>query len=465
MDLSRKLLAHGWLLCLLAAGCASTSRHETPPSMPPAFMAAAPAAATRWPARDWYRGFSSAELDELVASASLRNGDLAQARARVAQADARARIAGASILPSVEVDGNAVYLAGHSSNGTAHETDWSALLSASYEIDFWGKNHAAARSAQLGYAGSQAERDTIELTTLAGVANTYFELLALKERLAIAHQNFATATELLGAVQSRFDAGAAAPVELATQKSARDAAALAIADLAVKAQESSAALALLVGRPPEEFEIEGDVLDALAEPDVAPGLPTELLTRRPDLFQAEADLRAADADVEVARAAMLPSVNLTAAGGIQNPALNAAILALPGTGGTLALGGTLVQSIFDHGKLRAQRALAEARRDELLAAYHSAILAALADTEKALDAIRHLDEAQPYQTEALAEGARAFAGAKLRYEAGAGDYLTLLDAQRTLYQVRDQAVQYRLARLEARVALCKALGGGWVSPT
>jgi multidrug efflux system outer membrane protein len=463
MDLSRKPPARGWLLCLLVAGCASTPRHETPPDMPPAFASGAGRA--EWPARDWYRRFSSAELDALVVSAGARNGDLAQARTRVAQADARARIAGASILPSLEADGNAVYLAGHSSNGTAHETDWAALLSASYEIDFWGKNRAALRSAQLGYAGSQAERDTVELTTLAGVANTYFELLALKERLAIAHENLATAEELLGVVQSRYEAGAATPVELATQKSARDEAALAITDLELKAQESSAALALLVGRPPEGFEVKGDVLDTLAEPEIEPGLPAELLTRRPDLFQAEANLRAADADVEVARAAMLPSVNLTAAGGIQNPALNAAILALPGTGGTLALGGTLVQSIFDHGKLRAQRTLAEARRDELLAAYHTAILAALGDTEKALSAIRHLDEARPYHTEALTESERAFAGARLRYEAGAGDYLTLLEAQRTLYQVRDQAVQFRLARLEARVALCKALGGGWVSPT
>jgi outer membrane protein, multidrug efflux system len=471
MDLSWKPPVPGWLLGVLAAGsmsiasCASTSPPRPPPDMPPAFSALVPDVSVRWPARDWYRGFSSAELDELVAGASARNGDLAQARARVAQADARARIAGAAILPSVEADGNAVYLAGRSSNGSAHETDWAALLSASYEIDFWGKNHAASRSAQLGYMGSQAERDTIELTTLAGVADTYFELLALKERLAIAHQNFATAGDLLAVVRARFEAGAATPVELAAQTSAHDEAALAVADLAQRSKESEAALALLVGRAPEGFEIKGDALGSLAEPEVEPGLPAELLTRRPDLVQAEANLRAADADVEVARAAMLPSVSLTAAGGLQNPALNAAVLALPGTGGTLALGGTLVQSIFDHGKLRAQRAEAESRRDELLAAYHTAVLAALGDTEKALSAIRHLDEARPYQTEALAEGERAFAGSKLRYEAGAGDYLTLLDAQRTLYQVRDQAVQYRLARLEARVALCKALGGGWVRAT
>jgi NodT family efflux transporter outer membrane factor (OMF) lipoprotein len=321
------------------------------------------------------------------------------------------------------------------------------------------------RSAQLDYAGSQAERDALALTTLAGVADTYFELLALKERLAIAKDNLHTAEELLGVVQARFDTGAATPVELATQESARDAAALAISDLALRAQDSGAALALLVGRAPEGFEVGAEPLDSLTEPTVEPGLPVDLLTRRPDLFQAEANLRAADADVEVARAAMLPSVNLTAAGGIQNPALNAAVLALPGTGGTLALGGTLVQSIFDHGKLKAQRAQAEARRQELLAAYHTVILAALNDTEGALASIQRLDEARPYQSDSVTAAEYAFEGAKVRYQQGVSDYLTLLEAQRTLYQVRDQAVQYRLARLQARVALCKALGGGWIRPS
>jgi outer membrane protein, multidrug efflux system len=450
--------------CLLLVGCASSTGLGPRPQMPSSFTESANAPA-HWPAREWYRAFSSAQLDTLVASATRDNGDLAQARARVAQADARARIAGAAILPSIEADGNATYFAGHSSSGSGHETDWSALLSASYEVDFWGKNRAALRSAQLDYAGSEAERDAVALTTLAGVADTYFELLALRERLTIAKDNLRTAEELLAVVQARFDAGAATPVELATQKSERDAAALAMTDLAQREQESGAALAILVGRAPEGFDVAPERLDSLTEPTVAPGLPAELLTRRPDLFQAEANLRAADADVAVARAAMLPSVNLTAAGGVQNPALNAAVLAIPGTGGALALGGSLVQSIFDRGKLRAQRAQAQARREELLAAYHAAILAALRDTERALASIRHLDEAEPYQAESVSAGERAFEGARLRYQEGVGDYLTLLEAQRTLYLTRDQAIQYRLARLQARVALGKALGGGWERPS
>jgi NodT family efflux transporter outer membrane factor (OMF) lipoprotein len=273
-----------------------------------------------------------------------------------------------------------------------------------------------------------------------------------------------TARRVLAVVQARFDAGAASPIELASQKAALDAAALAASELARQLAEARAALALLVGRAPEGFVLRIETLDALTAPTVSPGLPAELLTRRPDVFLAEANLAAADADVAAARAAMLPSVTLTAAGGVQNPALNAAVLALPGTGPTLALGGSLTQSIFDHGRLEAQRREAEARSEELLAAYRMAILAALADTENALAALRHLDEAKPYQVEALTQGELAFEGAKLRYEAGSGDYLTLLDTQRALYVVRDQTVQFKLARLQALVALCKALGGGWKEP-
>ncbi|HEX4242863.1 MAG TPA: efflux transporter outer membrane subunit [Steroidobacteraceae bacterium] len=451
---------------LLIAGCAPAITRRAPPETPASFESGAPhAPAPTWPGREWYRGFSSGQLDELVQQASARNGDLAQARARVAQADARARIAGAPILPSVDAQGDAAYLAGRSSSGSGHETDWSALLSASYEIDFWGKNRAALRSAASLRSAAKAEREAVALTLLAAVADGYFQVLALEQRMSIAKSNLETAQHVLSVVKARFDAGAAGPIELASQKAALDAAALAISDLAQRGEEARAALALLVGRVPEGFALRTETLDALTEPRVAPGLPADLLVRRPDVFLAESSLAAADADVAVARAAMLPGVTLTAAGGVQNPALNAAVLALPGAGPTLALGGSLTQSIFDHGRLEAQRREAQAKSEELLAAYHGAILAALADTENALAALRHLDEARPYQSEALTESEHAFEGAKLRYQAGSGDYLTLLEAQRSLYGVRDQSVQYRLARLEALVALCKALGGGWTEPT
>jgi NodT family efflux transporter outer membrane factor (OMF) lipoprotein len=282
--------------------------------------------------------------------------------------------------------------------------------------------------------------------------------------LTIARSNFDAAHQLLEVVKARSDVGMATPSELASQKVATANAGLQINDLEQQESEARAAMAILVGRVPEGLEIAGGPLESLTEPAVAAGLPAELLTRRPDVLAAEANLRAAHADLAAARAAMFPSFALTAAGGLQNPALNAAVLTLPGTGLTLSLGASVIQTIFDHGRLGAVRDETEAKDRELLAAYHGAIVAALVDVENALSAIHHLDTAREYQSESLTQSEQAFEGAKLRYQAGSGDFLALLDAQRTLYMARDQSIQYKLARLRALVALCKALGGGWTSP-
>jgi outer membrane protein TolC len=179
---------------------------------------------------------------------------------------------------------------------------------------------------------------------------------------------------------------------------------------------------------------------------------------------AEANLESAGAGLLAARAALYPSLTLTASGGVQNPALNAAILSLSGVGPTVNLGASLAQPIFDGGRLRAARAEAEAKQQELAASYRAAIVSALVDVENSLSAIHHIEAAREYQKDNVAQSERAFEGARLRYKEGYGDFLTVLEAQRTLYSVRDLYIRYRLARLQALVSLCKALGGGWESP-
>jgi len=451
-------------MSLLAAGCALQEVERAPPTLPTAFAAPRIGTDASWPDKKWYEGFGSPELSALIVQASSDNLDLSAARARVAQADARARQAGAAILPSVDAGANGNYLAGHSVNGSAHETDWAALLSASYEVDFWGKNRAAARSASRLADASRADRDTVALTTQAGVADGYFQVLSLRQRLAIATLNLNAAQKVLDIIQARFDVGLSNPVELASQKAALAAAGLVIPELKRQEAEALAALALLLGRAPEQFSVEGQTLDSLLEPTIGSGLPAELLTRRPDIFMAEANLKAANADLLAARAALLPSLSLTASGGVQNPALNAAVISLSGAGPTLNLGASLTQTIFDHGRLQAVRAEAQAKDDELLAAYKAAILSSLADVENALSAVSHLQDARMLQEENVAQSERAFDGATLRYKAGSGDFLTVLEAQRTLYAARDQFSQYRFARFQAFVALYKALGGGWQAP-
>ena len=446
---------------LVCTGCALQAPKPPLPDVPAAFENGAPGGQADWPSKDWYRGFKSRELDALIAQATMANLDLAAARARLTQADARARQAGAALLPSVDATANGNYFAGHSVNGSAHEFDWSALLSASYEIDFWGKNRATANAGRYLSAAARGDRDNIALTTLAGVADGYFEVLSLRERSQIAQSNVAASRGLLEVVEARFHSGLANPVELAAQRSVLAAAQLILPEFKQREEDARTALALLLGRPPEGFRVEEASLDSLAEPQVAPGLPAELITRRPDVFMAEANLRAADADLVAARAALLPSVTLTPAAGIQNPAVNAAVTALPGVGPGVNLGAGLVQSIFDGGRLRAARDEARAKDEELVVSYRAAILASLADVEHALAAIRSLDAARDFQNEGLTQSERAFEGAELRYREGASDFLAVLEAQRTLYAARDQYSQYKLARLQAVVSLCKALGGGW----
>jgi outer membrane protein, multidrug efflux system len=451
---------------LVCTGCALKAPKPPVSDVPPAFEnrvagSETPGGQAAWPSKDWYGGFRSRALDALIAEAATANLDLEAARARLTQADARARQAGAAILPSVDATANGNYFAGHSVHGSAHEFDWTALLSASYEIDFWGKNRATADAGRFLDAAARADRDNIELTTLAGVANGYFEVLSLRERSQIARSNLESARGLLEVVQARFQNGLSNPMELATQRSVLATAQLALPELKQREEEARTALALLLGRSPEGFRIDEASLDSLAEPQVAPGLPAELITRRPDVYMAEVKLRAADADLVAARAALLPNVTLTPAGGIQNPAVNAAIIALPGVGPGVNLGAGLVQSIFDGGRLRAVRDEARAKDEELVVNYRAAILASLVDVENALAAISNLNDARDFQNVALSQSERAFEGAKLRYREGAGDFLAVLEAQRTLYAARDQYSQYKLARLQSVVSLCKALGGGW----
>src|SRR5205823_838871 len=224
--------------------------------------------------------------------------------------------------------------------------------------------------------------------------------------------NSEAAGRVLDAVQARFAAGAATPVDLASQEAAFDTTRIALSDMEQSEVEARAALAVLLGRVPENFNVTGESLDPLREPAIAPGLPAELLTRRPDVAMAEANLQAASANLTAARAAMLPSLTLTGSGGVQNPALPATILTIGGAGPSFAAAANLTQPIFDHGKLRAQRDETLARERELLAAYRAAVIAALVDVEKALSALEHLRAVEEFQRGNVNESERAFEGAR-----------------------------------------------------
>ena len=447
---------------LLAAGC---TQPTPPPGLPqgdiPNAFEQTSANAAIWPAPDWWQGFGSGELTALETTAQGANLDIAQAAARLRQADARARAAGAALMPTVALNGNAQNFTGAGGDGSGNETDFFAGLGASYELDFWGKNKATADSAAALRRAGAADRATVALTVSAAVADGYFQLLTLRERLAVARDNLASAQAILSVVQRRVAAGYAPNSDLTQARAGLAAQQAAVPALQQQELEARTALAILLGRPPEGFNVAATDLSGLTAPPVAPGLPAALLTRRPDLATAEANLAAAHADVAAARAAMLPSITLTADVGLQNPALNAAILTLGGTGFALTLGTTLAQTIFDGGRLEAKTAETRAREEELLAAYRAAVLAAFGDVENALGNLTHLSVQERALQDQVGAAEGVLRAAQRKYTAGGADFLVVTDAQRSLYAARDQLSDIRRARLTASVALFKALGGGW----
>jgi outer membrane protein, multidrug efflux system len=443
------------VLLLALAGCATTSPPLAPRvGAPLAWSEAAATAPARIPV-DWWTSFGSAELHALVSEALIANPDLAIAIERVQQAEAQARIAGSSLFPSLNLG-----LDARATERNGSSVASSAALSAAYEVDLWGRNAAGVRGARAAALASAYDAHTVRLTLIAGVANAYFEVLSLRGRLALARENLAVAERILGLVRVRAREGAVSPLDVARQEAAVLGQRAALLPLEQIERQTLAALAVLLGRLPEGFDVEAASLAPLVVPAVSPGLPAELLTRRPDLAAAEADLAAANASLAAARAALLPSIQLTGSAGVASSAL-LAVLGNPTS--AVALAASVLQPIFDGGRLRANVNIAESRERQLVEAYRGAILAAFADVEAALGATGRFGEREALQTQVEARAREALRLAEVRYREGADDLLSVLDAQRTLFNAQDQLAQIRLDRLQAAVALYRALGGDWLS--
>jgi len=407
---------------------------------------------------DWWKGFGSTELSTLVASAQLDNFDLAAAAARIRAADAQLQIAGSALLPLISASGNASRSYQGGSGGT-YRTQISLGPSASYEIDFWGANQASVSAASANALSSRYARETLALSTVAAVADGYITLLTAQERLAIAQENVASARRILDAINARLAVGTATALDVAQQESVLNNQRATIPPLQQIIRQSNNAIALLIGRPPENVTIRGGRVSNLRIPVVSVGLPSELLLRRPDIGQAEAALAAADANVVIARAAFFPSVRLTAQGGVQSAALKS-LFGPAAVFGSIAAG--LAQPLFDP-SLQGQLDLQKARYDEQLQLYRKSVISAFVDVENALAAIRSLAEQERLQREAAGSARRAFQIAEARLREGTIDIVTVLNTQQTLFQAQGSLVQVRQARLLAVVDLHQALGGGWSS--
>lgn len=416
------------------------------------------------PTPDWWRGFASPRLDALIADAFVGSPDLRAQGERVVQAELALRVTRSSLFPGLSLSGNS----GWSRNDTGNrggsivtERKNTALnLSASYELDLWGRVSASIQSNEAGLTASRYDYDSARLSLAASVAATYFQYLASIERLSIARENLAIAERVLKVVDARYRNGAASALDLSRQKTTVLTQRAQIDPLEVQVRQTRTALDILRGHPPGADALpqsSSEQLTNLVIPAIDAGLPSELLLRRPDIASAEARLLAAAADIGVARAELFPSINLSAGGGLASDFLLS--LASPGT--TVSLTAALVQTVFDGGRRRAQIDIAHSRERELLENYRKTILSSLKEVEDALSNAARDTRQEEAQTQILEEADRSLRLAELRYREGAADLLTVLDAQRTRFAVQDQLAQLRLARLTNAVNLYKTLGGGW----
>jgi outer membrane protein, multidrug efflux system len=458
----RQMLRGVTLLAAVAlAACSLGPRYRRPDiPAPAAWRSSDASAAPAWPSAEWWQGFNSAELNQLIDAAEHTNDDLAAAIARVREADAQARIAGAPLLPALNASGTATRERelNIGTAGTTTANEFSALLGASYEVDFWGKNRAAFDAARLAAAASRYDRVTVELTVMTSVATTYFQAIELHDRLAVATSNLASAQTTLNGLQLEQTVGTVTALDVAQQATTVAVLNAAIPPLQQQLMQTTDALAILVGKPPAELSITSAKLADLAEPELVPGLPSELLARRPDIAEAEAQLMAANANIAVARASFFPSIDLTASGGYASTALST--LVNP-AGRVFALTAGLTQPIFAGGALTGQYSYSKARYSELLADYHKTVISAFSNVEDALAALQQTALQQQRQSEAVAKARRAYEITQLQFHAGTINILTVLNTETALFTAEDALVQVKYAHFAALIALFNALGGGW----
>jgi NodT family efflux transporter outer membrane factor (OMF) lipoprotein len=414
------------------------------------------------PALDWWRSFRSRELTQLIEEAQTSNLDIAAAIGRIVQADAQARITGSALLPNIGADADATRsrasTAGTGASGASDRNTFRTAFNASYTLDFWGKNRAALLAADQAAIATRFDRDVVALTAMTSVANAYFQVLGARDRLRIARDNLQAANRILALIRQRLSVGTASNLEVSQQEALVATVRASIPPLEITAQQNAATLAVLIGRAPEDIALKGGAFTRIAVPRVTPGLPADLINQRPDIREAEAQLAAANHNVESARAAFFPTIQLTGQTGFQS----AALASLFGPGAWFyTMTSSLTQPIFDGGQLLGQLELQQGRQQELLQAYRRSVLNGFADVERALVALQQQTRREALQSEAVRSSREAFNISETRLREGTLDLVTLLITQQALFTALDTLSQVRLARLLAVVSLYQALGGGW----
>jgi multidrug efflux system outer membrane protein len=451
--------------CAVAAGCALGPDYRRPDLPVPAKYRYEPQQVADTINTAWWRGFGDPVLDRLIAEALANNKNVKQAAANVQQAAAVLTETKSQFYPQAGYDAGATrqqfstdFLPNRPSTARTQNTV-TALASASWEIDLWGRIRRQTEAAQANLLATEEARRGVILSLVAQVADNYLTLRALDEQLEVARKTLGVYQESLNLFELQFKFGVASQMNVAQAKSQVQTAAAQIPAIEQQIVNTENALSILLGRNPGPVE-RGKAVADLAAPPVPAELPSQLLARRPDIVQAEQQLVAANAQIGAAKALYFPTISLTGGGGAISDQL-AGLFAGPNR--VWSYGGSLVGPIFTGGAVTAQVRQAEGAQQAALYNYEKTVQGAFADVENALIAQQKTRErlvAQQGLVDALRDYARL---ARLQFNGGYAPYSTVLQAEQQLFPAELTLAQDRAQVLSAAVGVYQALGGGWVT--
>ena len=448
------------LLVVALTSCATQVPQSLPAQMVPVSFTS-PAESQIWPDASWWEGFGNLELATLIRKAQADNRNIGVATAQVLQARAQSTIQRSALLPQIGGQANVLNgsCRGQSCSTFTNGANNGVNFNASYDLDLWGVAHSDLRAANEQVKAARFAKEAVALSVTANVATQYLTVLAIRGRIVIANEDITAINSITDTIKLRVKAGTTSHLDLAREQAQIEDEEAQLLALQTQEKQTLFSLAVLLGEPPEGFDVNAHSLDGVLAPAIGAGLPSELLIRRPDIAQAEADLAGAHANVDAARARFFPQISLTGQGGFVNTAISGLLQA---SNFGYGYGATLLQTIFDGGNLSGQKRLAEARQQQLVASYQNTILSAYADVESALVEVANTAAAEDHLRREVAAAREAFQISQLQYRQGTTDLLTVLQAQQTLFSARDQLAQATFANRQAAVHLYESLGGGWL---
>lgn len=446
------------LAVIALTGCGTISMPALDTDVPPDW---GETAVGEWPGEEWWEAFGSEELSDIIQLVEERNLNLKNAERNFKQARLALIDAGFDLYPTPIVDFNAgtTYIGTEPPRGSFSDrgtesarlslgVSYGDILSKPYRYDL----------AEASFESAATQLASTQLSIRVLASSTYFRILFARDQIEAAKRNLQTAEFIERITQARVDAGVLTPVDALQQQIAVQRQRNAVAQLRQEELAARAALAILAAESVRDFNVQGTTLASLQTPTVAPGLPSELLVRRPDIAQAELKLRSARANVAIARNTLLPSFGLT---GSANTASDSLRVLASGNSFSVSLGATLAQNVFDFGRRGRAKESAWLQMESSLASYRHTVIRAFNDIEIALGNIELLASLEQIALEDLKRAEESLRIAQVRYREGVIDYQRVLTAQNLLYGARNAVLSNKRAYLNAIVGLYWALGGGW----